>query len=131
IAAEKVDLLEAIERISQEYEVYFTFDMTLVADLKVEYKHQSYASAEDAIAAILKGTQLKYQFYDQRFVILYKEDAEGLESLKKMSRHLEGLISEGEKSIEAAIPRKVDVVTRLASRSISRTIQPFAMTVEG
>src|SRR5690606_7839449 len=84
VHADKVDLLEAIERISKEYEVYFTFDMTLVADVQVEYTHQSYASAEDAIAAILKGTQLRYQFYDQRFVILYREDAEGLESLKKM-----------------------------------------------
>ena len=92
LQVDEVDLLEAIEKISKEYEVYFTFDMTLVADVKVEYEHRAYSSAEEAIASILQGTELRYKFYDQRFVILYREDAEGLESLKKMSQHLEGLI---------------------------------------
>src|SRR5690554_5241632 len=73
-----ISLIEAIERISKEYEVYFTFDMTLVADVRVEYEYTSYQNAEEAISAILRGTELKYKFYDQRFVILYKENAEGL-----------------------------------------------------
>src|SRR5690554_4825655 len=94
--SDKITLLAAIERISQEYEVYFTFDMTLVSDVEVEYGNLSHSSAEEAVSHILKGTNLKYKFYDRRFVILYREDEEGLESLKKMSHHLDGLISERE-----------------------------------
>src|SRR5690625_744737 len=85
--SDKITLLAAIERISQEYEVYFTFDMTLVSDVEVEYENMTHSSAEEAISYILKGTNLKYKFYDRRFVILYREDAEGLESLRQMSRH--------------------------------------------
>ena len=94
---EKITLLEAIEKISRKFDVYFTFDMTLVAKVEVQYEQALYSSAEDAIARILNGTGIKYQFYDRRFVILYKDDASGLESLRQMSKHLNGLISQGEK----------------------------------
>src|SRR5690625_293457 len=131
IESDKITLLAAIERISQEYEVYFTFDMTLVSDVEVEYEDRSYSSAEEAISYILKGTNLKYKFYDHRFVILYKEDDEGLESLRQMSRHLDGLISEGERTMTAAPKREIRAVPRLSSRFISKEIQRVAFTVEG
>src|SRR5690625_4863848 len=129
--SDKISLLAAIERISQEYEVYFTFDMTLVSDVEVEYEDRSYSSAEEAISYILKGTNLKYKFYDHRFVILYKEDAEGLESLKQMSRHLEGLISEGERTMTSAPKREIRAIPTLSSKFLSREIQRIAFTVEG
>src|SRR5690625_4130914 len=129
--SDKITLLAAIERISQEYEVYFTFDMTLVSDVEVEYEDRSYSSAEEAISYILKGTNLKYKFYDHRFVILYKEDAEGLESLKQMSRHLDGLISEGERTMTAAPKREIRAIPTLSSKFLSREIQRIAFTVEG
>lgn len=129
--SKEISLLEAIEKISQEYEVYFTFDMNLVTDVKVEYTHESYGSAVEAISHILRGTNLKYKFYDQRFVILYTEDAEGIESLKKMSQHLEGLISEGEKTIAATPIRKNRAIPFLKNEIISRPIAPITFTVQG
>lgn len=128
---QKITLLEAIEKISKEYEVYFTFDMTLVADLRVEYEHSAFGSAEAAIANILKGTDLKYKFYDQRFVILYQENAEGIESLKQMSRHLEGLISLGEKSVANTSKREARIVPKLLSRMITKSIMPMTFSLQG
>src|SRR5690606_29758271 len=126
-----ISLLEAIEKVSKEYEVYFTFDMNLVADVKVDYADKSYGSVVEAITHILRGTNLKYKFYDQRFVILYKEDAEGLESLKQMSKHLDGLISEGEKTIAASPIRKSVSVPLLSNKFISQSITPITFTVQG
>src|SRR5690606_31062954 len=126
IDKQEITLLEAIEKISKEYEVYFTFDMTLVADVKVEYEYAAYGSVEDAIANILEDTNLKYKFYDQRFVILYKADAEGLESLRKMSRHLDGLISEGEKTMVSVPKRKLRTVPKLSTKALSKAIDLIA-----
>ncbi len=128
---EKITLLEAIEKISQEYDVYFTFDMTLVSKVEVQYEQALYNSAEDAISRILRGTGLKYQFYDRRFVILYKDDAKGLESLKQMSKHLNGLISEGEKKMDSTAKNDMLTVTRLPTQSILKTIPRVAFSVEG
>lgn len=130
-AREKITLLEAIEKISQKYDVYFTFDMTLVSKVEVQYEQSLYSSAEDAISRILKGTGLKYQFYDRRFVILYKDDASGLESLRQMSKHLNGLISEGEKEIAATKKNDLLAISRLPTRSILKAIPPVAFSIEG
>src|SRR5690606_7455638 len=104
---------------------------TLVADVRVEYEHTSYQTAEEALASILQDTDLKYKFYDQRFVILYKENAEGLESLRKMSHHLDGLISEGEKTIKAAPKTEVRAVALLSNPAYISSIKPVVFSVSG
>lgn len=129
--ADKISLLAAIEKISQEYEVYFTFDMTLVSDVTVEYDDWTYTSAEEAISHILEGTDLNYKFYDQRFVILYRSDAEGIESLKKMSEHLDGLINEGEQNINSSPRTMVRAIPKLPGRIPAKSINRITFSVEG
>src|SRR5690625_2717071 len=80
----KMMLVEAIGLISKEYQVYFTFDHELVKDIMVEYETREDIPVEEAISGVLSGTDLKFKLYDQRFVILYQDDARGLESLKTM-----------------------------------------------
>ena len=41
---EKISLFEVIEKISQDYEVYSTFDMTLVAKVEEQYERASFSS---------------------------------------------------------------------------------------
>ncbi|WP_236980356.1 SusC/RagA family TonB-linked outer membrane protein [Membranihabitans maritimus] len=127
---QEITLLEAIEAISKDYEVYFTFDMTLVSNIKVHYEKRNYSSAEEAISRILEGTKLTYKFYDHRFVIIYKNNEEGLESLKKMAKHLDGLISDGEK---AKSNRKVSnrVTPKLTPKFESQRLEKFAINING
>lgn len=123
LKSDNISLLSAIERISKEYGVYFTFDMTLVSDVTVDYEENTYSTAEEAISHILRGTNLKYKFYDQRFVILYQEDEEGLESLKKMSHHLDGLIHERENTVSPSITsRNKNVVPLLEHKPTIRNL---------
>ncbi|WP_236980363.1 SusC/RagA family TonB-linked outer membrane protein [Membranihabitans maritimus] len=127
---QETTLLNAIEAISKDYEVYFTFDMTLVSNIKVHYEKRNYSSAEEAISRILEGTKLTYKFYDHRFVIIYKNNEEGLESLKKMAKHLDGLISDGEK---AKSNRKVSnrVTPKLTPKFESQRLEKFAINING
>ncbi len=127
----KMTLLEAIEKISKQYDVYFTFDMTLVSKVEVDYEQSLYNSAEDALVRVLKGTGLKYKFFDHRFVIIYKDDAKGLESLKKMSKHLSGLIREGENKFEPIGKKEMLIVRTLPERSVLEDLRPVAFSVEG
>lgn len=107
-ANQEMSLIEAIEQISQNYEVYFTFDKTLVSGIKVNYEPKRNRNVEEAVSGILKGTSLSYRFYNNRYMIIYKNDEEGLESLKKMASYIEKLADE-EKAIlvmEKAAPVK-------------------------
>ncbi len=91
----EMTLVEAIGLISQDYNVYFTFDHNLVRDIVVTYETRREWSVEEAISDVLSGTDLQFKMYDKRFVILYKSDAEGLESLKEMVKHFERIIASG------------------------------------
>lgn len=88
-------LVEAISMISKEYNVYFTFDHSLVEDIEVEYETNQSRSVEEALTGVLRKTDLKFKLYDRRFVILYQNDEKGLESLKEMVKHFEHIIADG------------------------------------
>lgn len=93
---EDMTLVEAIHQISKDYGVFFTFDHTLVKDIRVSYQKSTDKSIEEVVANVLVGTDLHFKFYDQRFVILYRKDREGLESLKQMMSHFDKIIKAGE-----------------------------------
>jgi TonB-linked SusC/RagA family outer membrane protein len=96
---QEMPLIEAIEQISEDYEVYFTFDKKLIPDIKVSYDKKENEDVEDAVSSILKETTLTYKLFNQQFLVIYKNDEEGLESLRKMSKYLERLIDDEEKAI--------------------------------
>lgn len=100
--AVEISLIEAIELISKAYDVYFTFDMELVKDIKVNYEPKHVKSLEEAMSNLLRETHLNYKLLDKQFLIIYKNDEAGLTSLKSMSEHLDKLI----KDEESAFHRK-------------------------
>ncbi len=126
-----VTFVEAIKEISVKFEVFFTFDLKLVEGIKVDESFRDFNTVENAVEYVLNQTDLKYRIIQTQYVIIYKEDAEGIRSLKEMSRHLDGLISEGEKALVAAPKSTVRTVPKLSSRSLSKTIAPVALSVKG
>src|SRR5690625_2126798 len=66
-----------------------------------------------------------------RYVIIYKNDQEGMNSLKEMSKHLDGLIHEGERGIPISAKRDIRTVPRLPMSLRSKMIDRIAFTVNG
>jgi len=127
---QEMTLIEAIEQIGRKYEVYFTFDMTLVADIKVHFDEFAYEKVEDAISGVLSGTDLAYKLYDRRYVIIYEVGNDGLQSLKNMAKHLDGLISDGERSKKEA-NIKSEVISRLAPRTAKIDLRKPGIDIRG
>src|SRR5690606_22268888 len=53
----------------------------------------------DAVSRILQHTSLSYKLFNQQFLIIYKNDEEGLKTLRRMSKYLDKLIRDEEKAI--------------------------------
>ncbi|HLU92704.1 MAG TPA: STN domain-containing protein, partial [Membranihabitans sp.] len=87
--AREMKFLDAIKEISENFNVYFSFDREIVKDLTVHYESEKVQSLEEAVHAILEGTDLQYKLFDERFVIIYKKDLEGIRSIRKMVSHME------------------------------------------
>ena len=131
LSKDEVTFVEAIKEISVRFEVFFTFDLNLVEGIMVDESFRESHSVEKAVEYVLRETNLKYRIIQSQYVIIYKADTEGIESLREMSRHLDGLISEGEKANAAPAKREVRATPVLRERSLIRAIEPFAFNVEG
>ncbi len=126
-------LVEAISQISLDYNVYFTFDHSLIKDITVEYESRTDMTVEEAISGVLADTDLKFKLYDQRFVILYQNDEKGLESLKEMVKHFEHIIADGPEKKKAR--KNLKPVNAIPLRSAwtppARKLQDLELTVNG
>ena len=88
----QMSLEEAIQKISIRYDVYFTYNKTLVQDFTVDFNENEAQSLEEAMEHVLTGTSLQYRIHENKYVVIYKSDREGISSLKQMAKHLDDLI---------------------------------------
>ncbi|GAA5222342.1 TonB-dependent receptor [Membranihabitans marinus] len=103
---------EAIKDISKRFDVYFTFDLALVQGLKVDQEYTEVSDVTEAIDLLLKDTDLKFQILQKRFVILYKNDAEGLKSMEDMIKHMEGIMQQQKEVVRRQTAKVVPLSTQ-------------------
>lgn len=132
----EMKLSEALDKISVKYGVYFTFDRDMASEFIVDYKENENSSAEEAITNVLSGTNLAFQIFDSQFVIIYRDDESGLESMKKMISHLQKVVMKKE-SI-SSLPKKtnkskpVQSLKNLGAKNLKKNIlMPFVFNVGG
>ncbi|GAA5219968.1 TonB-dependent receptor [Membranihabitans marinus] len=104
-----MSLEEAIQEISAQYGVYFSYNKKLIENYTVDFEFDQGQSLNNAVEKVLVKTNLKYRIHADKYVIIYSRDREGLQSLKEMAKHLEILISTEEKRSEptlALLPSK-------------------------
>src|SRR5690625_2829966 len=99
IPAERISIEEAFTLIGIEYGVHFNYDRAVVSDVEVDYESGQYEKVEDALQSVFSQTHLKYEIFDQRYVAVYRQDREGVESMKKMVSHFQEVISSSENAI--------------------------------
>src|SRR5690625_2390042 len=115
IPAEKISIEEAFTLIGIEYGVHFNYDRAVVTDIKVDYESGYYQKVEDALQSVFNQTHLKNEIFDQRYVAVYRQDREGVESMKKMVSHFQEVISSSEEAYRRSERR---ITSPLASLSI-------------
>ncbi len=112
---QKMKLTEVLSKLTKKYQVYFTYDKSLVDHVNVDYSNSG-QSFDAELSSALSQTDIKFRVFDSRFVILYKNDAAGVESLKKMVEQFNLIISE-----QSSIPKpaKNDNILNLLNARIT------------
>lgn len=125
---QEITLIEAIQQISDSYNVLFNYDRTIISDIKVQFDPTATDNVDDAISAVLENTDLKYQMFNHRYVVIYKNDEEGIESLKEMIQHFQGIVNKN----EAVIKKKPALLSPLQPYDIRRLdTKRLVMNVSG
>ncbi|WP_236974103.1 SusC/RagA family TonB-linked outer membrane protein [Membranihabitans maritimus] len=65
----------------------------MIKDVKVEYEKKEGESIRSVLDRVLKEVNFGFKIFEDRFVIIYKNDDAGIESLEQMIRHMEGIVS--------------------------------------
>src|SRR5690606_17252102 len=128
IQHEKVLLEVAFQQIGKQYGVFFSYDRTLVTSVEVDYEPHRYNKVEDALRHIFGQTDLKFQIFDQRYVAVYRDTDEGVESLKKMIDHFQGIVD----SKQARNDRMIRPVQALKPSSLREVLNKrLVINVQG
>ncbi len=107
---QEVELLNAIRDIGNRYNVHFTYDRDVVENIRVNhYQPEKYEDVNEALESVLEGTKLKYVTLEERYLVIYRDDEAGMESLQKMIGIMEQIIEQKEDS------RKISSVQKLSS----------------
>ena len=85
----------------------------------VNYDSSSKTSIDEELVVLLSETDLKFKVFDHKFVILFKDSREGLESLKEMMKHFKQIIKEKE-----VLQAKERIMPEKGAARIDSTINP-------
>lgn len=110
IQGEKKALIELIRNWEEKYNVLFTYDRRIVESIKVEVPDTEMGEIDKALDYVLEKTELKYTILENRYVILYKNDIEGIKSLKKMVEHLSKIVVNENKKFADRKAKTIDLL---------------------
>ncbi|MBY5959170.1 TonB-dependent receptor [Membranicola marinus] len=105
-------LIEILDEISREHQLYFTYDSDLIKGVTVNYEKREGESVRSILTRVLAEVNMDFQIFEERFVILYSKDEAGLRSLEQMISHMEAIVKDRK---EAFANRRVPPIARLNS----------------
>src|SRR5690554_1750413 len=82
-------LIEVLDEISKEHQVFFTYDSDIIKGVMVDYEKREGESVRSILSRVLVEVNMDFKIFEDRFVILYRKDEAGLRSLEKMISHME------------------------------------------
>src|SRR5690606_37384231 len=105
-------LIEVLDEISRDHQVYFTYDSDLIKGITVDYEKREGESVRSILSRVLTEVNMDFKIFEDRFVILYRKDEAGLRSLEKMISHMEEIVKDRK---ELFASRRAAPIARLSS----------------
>ncbi len=85
----KIKLIEALDVISEEYQIFFSYKPSLVKDIVIEFDLNKEHSLEYVLDAVLRQTNLKYDYVGNKFCVIYENSKAGRKNVRKVSRKIQ------------------------------------------
>lgn len=98
-------LIEVLREMSETYQVFLSFDESMLDHLEVDFTIDKEENFERSINRLLKDTGLEYKYLGRNFYVIYKNDRKGKRQLVKLQKNLQKiqeLESAGNLSLEYA-----------------------------
>ncbi|HMP28964.1 MAG TPA: DUF4974 domain-containing protein, partial [Saprospiraceae bacterium] len=97
------DMIDVLNQLSEYYQVFFTYDTELLKNVKVTFEMKRGESFDQAIKRLMKETGLDYNIYNDKYLVIFKNDKKGKKAAKKLGKminEIQKIESEGQLSIK-------------------------------
>ncbi|GAB5554168.1 MAG: TonB-dependent receptor [Saprospiraceae bacterium] len=82
-------IVEILEEISKEYQVFFSYEVELLSEIQVDFHTEQGEDLNSAIDRLLDKVDLQYKTIGEKYYVIHKKGKKGRKSMKKIERKLE------------------------------------------
>ncbi len=131
-------IIDVLNLISEEYQVFFTYDLNLLEGVNVEFKGIDHDDLNTLIKDLLGETNFRYEQLGEKYYVIYNAGRKGKKQVKKLKSKLKQLQkaeSSEQLSLQSAImsskkrSKKIDTVSK--KTKIEKTITGTVVDVNG
>ena len=131
-AAQSILLTDALDQLSEEYQVFFAYDADLLRNIEVDNDLRRYRSLEEAVTGVLRKSSLKYELVNSKYCVIFKDTRQGARNKKKLERkirQIEALEKKGNLSLQrSGKVSKNQLPLRAISRGFSTLTAAFPVS---
>lgn len=122
IASER-HLTEILDEISEKYQVFFTYNKSLLKDIKIDYELSESVSLQTAINQVLSlaNTYLQYQHLGNNYYVIFQDSKQGRKSVRKLQRKVDQL---------EKLEKKEGINVQYRNNKIGEHLKQVAQSVE-
>ncbi len=117
-------ITEVLKEIAEVYQVFFTYDAEILADVHVDFQLNSGESLEDAIDRLLANTSLGYEAYGEKYMVIYQRTKRGQKKAKKLGRKIKQIQRMEREEGLSVQPQSTNVQSLM--RSVAKSIHEIA-----
>ncbi|GLR19283.1 SusC/RagA family TonB-linked outer membrane protein [Portibacter lacus] len=82
------EIVKVLKEIEERYEVFFTYEESLLSGLKVDFEFKENETVESAISRLLAKTGFQFNTYGERFMVIYDNTKKSKRTARKIGRKI-------------------------------------------
>ena len=88
IAREQQLITDILKEISERYEIFFAYQLSLVENKRIDFEIKREEALESVVNRLMKKTNLRFELVGEKYCILYANDKKSIKHKKKIERKI-------------------------------------------
>ncbi len=114
-------LLDILEEISEEYEVFFSYETKLLRAVQADFHFRKGEGLGEAVDRLLKSVGLQYKAISSKYYVIYQATKKGKKRAKQLERkimQIKKLEEKGKMSLQIEKKDRIDKVQSIANTAV-------------
>ncbi|MEM7374824.1 MAG: TonB-dependent receptor [Bacteroidota bacterium] len=124
-------LNEALEELGEKYEVFFSYNTSLVSVIKVDFQYQPGEMLDQAMKRLLANTTFDYKVYGEKYFLVFEKSKKGIRDARKLARNINRIQKIENKGNLKVQPNRSNPISKIKSTSNYLLKKTLEKTISG